>query len=163
MRFQSSPAPKSGCNCATIWRCCGVKSCFNPHPLRRADAIKAMTASTVSVVFQSSPAPKSGCNRLFFFAGISRICFNPHPLRRADAIMSGIGAYRQTEFQSSPAPKSGCNVGPILDGLPTMKFQSSPAPKSGCNSLRLSRFSAMRCFNPHPLRRADAIVLLKAT
>ena len=62
--------------------------CFNPHPLRRADAMPEIAAKQEQpiLVFQSSPAPKSGCNR------VTTTTVN------------------RQKFQSSPAPKSGCNI-----------------------------------------------------
>ena len=62
-RFQSSPAPKDGCNCRGVFRHAPARQCFNPHPPRRTGATpSACCAAPHTAQFQSSPAPKDGCN-----------------------------------------------------------------------------------------------------
>ena len=181
--FQSSPAPKSGCN--KLRRNRSSRSwCFNPHPLRRADAIahrwrfirrklvSILTRSeermqfddtfcrTMSNVFQSSPAPKSGCN-LDRLVRLTNGCgFNPHPLRRADAIIYGYRGQdrRRVSILTRSEERMQSNV--LFRLKSSIMFQSSPAPKSGCNPTHLQRsFHSQTCFNPHPLRRADAMTM----
>jgi len=114
-RFQSSPAPKGGCNkLGTMW-CEQSYQSFNPHPPRRAGAT-------------GSEWRRRGAGR--------QGGFNPHPPRRAGATLgSHLSHLAHGWFQSSPAPKGGCNR--MLMGWCTWRwmFQSSPAPKGGCNPL----------------------------
>jgi len=108
--FQSSPAPKSGCNRRRS-RIRSILYGFNPHPLRRADAICYVVGfyiycTCVSILTRSEERMQSNLARL---------------------------TLRVSMFQSSPAPKSGCNLQLIHQSPLLTLFQSSPAPKSGCN------------------------------
>ena len=137
------------------------KSGFNPHPLRRADAMCHGNFSTSFPRFQSSPAPKSGCNEQNFWPKqfIESVSILTRSEERMQYLLNRWKGENE-EFQSSPAPKSGCNI--CLTKLPgaVSVFQSSPAPKSGCNKIAFTTLSILYCFNPHPLRRADAIGLV---
>jgi len=112
-QFQSSPAPKGGCNTRgwrRPWRRFAVSILTRPegrvqHP-RVAEALAALRS------------------------------FNPHPPRRAGATPAGGGGPGgASQFQSSPAPKGGCNsrLAEADLSLAPQQFQSSPAPKGGCN------------------------------
>ena len=174
--FQSSPAPKDGCNLlAGITRpAAGYVSiltrpegrvqlyfsayvfiplfCFNPHPPRRTGATISfkITASSFHM-FQSSPAPKDGCNLTSLSDRATAKSFNPHPPRRTGATCGFARAVRGPYlFQSSPAPKDGCNLpaGEILHSR--FKFQSSPAPKDGCNQVLFNGWKALLEFQSSP-------------
>ena len=110
-KFQSSAAPKNGCNTGVDGhrplRC----SCFNPQPPRRTAVTRTLPASYFGHHwFQSSAAPKNGCNCLEKFSSM-RACAG---------------------FQSSAAPKNGCNPS-ACKNTRSISFQSSAAPKNGCN------------------------------
>ncbi len=108
--FQSSAAPKDGCN--------GPQQ-QQPSPtpvsiLSRPEGRLQLYPSGVTITsnsFQSSAAPKDGCNTWEAWRD-----------------------HRFIGFQSSAAPKDGCNVVvPSPFAVPSM-FQSSAAPKDGCNT-----------------------------
>ena len=84
--FQSSAAPKDGCDAVCPWR---VSSClhFNPQPPRRTAAIgiAAIIVYTCSE-FQSSAAPKDGCDAAGPCFRWGQSHFNPQPPRRTAAI-----------------------------------------------------------------------------
>ena len=109
---------------------------FNPHPLRRADAITGYKVKHARDMFQSSPAPKSGCNA------------------RGDSC-----EFCQKMFQSSPAPKSGCNGNNANTSKQTQKVSilTRSEERMQC-TVNLDKVRTALGFNPHPLRRADAII-----
>ncbi len=85
--FQSSAAPKGGCNRPSVTSNLSIALRFNPQPPRRAAATRVWHEETLlDVLFQSSAAPKGGCNG--------------RSLRPTGAGWA---------FQSSAAPKGGCN------------------------------------------------------
>ena len=108
--FQSSPAPKSGCNDGIAVLVSPRGKSFNPHPLRRAGATSASRNKRTPVAkFQSSPAPKSGCN-----------------------VSVGEGeAAEFVWFQSSPAPKSGCNLWAARYNKYNRRFNPHPLRRAG--------------------------------
>ena len=133
--------------------------CFNPHPARRPDAIRAAVelwrAVLVSILirpegrmqsgqpssyggrcwFQSSSGQKAGCNPSPPGSFRRGRCFNPHPARRPDAMRHVAAPSDVPKFQSSSGQKAGCN------------HRSRWTPQPGG-----------RRFNPHPARRPDAIL-----
>ena len=157
--FQSSPALTGGCYVGHGGTRLPSQR-FNPHPPLRADAIK--------------PEPE------LYIQGSG---FNPHPPLRADAIRVGWQLWRQRWFQSSPALTGGCYwqswpdplepfrvsiltrpYGRMLYDAPipipawAMAFQSSPALTGGCYAEVCVTWFWIKCFNPHPPLRADAIL-----
>ena len=84
-RFQSSAAPKDGCNST------------NASVLTRVKR------------FQSSAAPKDGCNSAPSPTPSAGRCFNPQPPRKTAATILMRYRYARYTFQSSAAPKDGCN------------------------------------------------------
>src|SRR3989344_4745705 len=82
--FQSSPAPRSGCNPKLIEASPDRDVSILTRSEERVQRC-GPCMPTPPNAFQSSPAPRSGCNlmeRRFFEAPT---CFNPHPLRGAGA------------------------------------------------------------------------------
>ena len=133
-RFQSSPAPKSGCNLPEFEACpeCGM---FQSSPAPKSGCNWNLPGGVVSVDrFQSSPAPKSGCNWENRPVMSPLQSFNPHPLRRA-----GATKYRHewcSTWDVSILTRSEERVQHGIRfslGKSDKGFQSSPAPKSGCN------------------------------
>ena len=169
-RFQSSPAPKGGCNghrshtnhhplsVSILTRPEGrvqrsphsqhalSPSSFNPHPPRRAGATPQSRRlhALLQCRFNPHPPRRAGAT-LASCSGLARVAgFNPHPPRRAGATMtiSDVSAVA-LRFQSSPAPKGGCNLDVAAWGARAPEFQSSPAPKGGCNARRERRNACM--------------------
>ncbi len=131
--FQSSPAPKGGCDSPSL----------SGRLARRS--------------FQSSPAPKGGCDvsPMIQVTSLHTVSILTRPegrMRLADA-NPAVGA---NLFQSSPAPKGGCDFHLHCPCWGAMEFQSSPAPKGGCDQKMSDLKWCICCFNPHPPRRADA-------
>ena len=108
--FQSSAAPKDGCN--LDGRVIGGNDLVFQSSAAPKDGCNPDTRVIQPVLmrFQSSAAPKDGCN-------------SAHARLRK----------REVLFQSSAAPKDGCNSGAGRRRLPRRWFQSSAAPKDGCN------------------------------
>ena len=136
-QFQSSAAPKDGCNFKRAWpklRAAG----FNPQPPRKTAATRFAhrgqpSCATVSILsrperrlqlrtfrnsghsraFQSSAAPKDGCNPEPHRDGDRHRRFNPQPPRKTAATPSpSLAPATARPFQSSAAPKDGCNGRP---------------------------------------------------
>ena len=136
-----------------------VFCCFNPHPIRRSDAMcravaRLCSAIIVSILIRSEDRMQFCCSGVNarHWSG-----FNPHPIRRSDAIIRLVSSRTLLKFQSSSDPKIGCNVVvsilafvsslvsilirsedrmqlivDIATAIQTM-FQSSSDPKIGCN------------------------------
>ena len=109
--FQSSPAPRGGCNMS------------DP----RIDV-------AIPVKFQSSPAPRGGCNNAWGAYVSWRWMSNPHPPREADATLVHL---THCLFQSGTRPERRMQqrLGGVCQ-LALDEFQSSPAPRGGCNALQ---------------------------
>ena len=133
--FQSSPAPKSGCNAG----CIKISNyCLQVSILTRSEERVQLPAfsnqSPATGCFNPHPLRRAGATPGFHWAILPVSSFNPHPLRRAGATCILPAFPRACNlFQSSPAPKSGCNRKSHEIAHKTYTFQSSPAPKSGCN------------------------------
>ena len=156
--FQSSPAPKSGCNINQLVSTCTHNMSFNPHPLRRADAIRRnSTIRGYRKCFNPHPLRRADAIMSYIMSPANR-GFNPHPLRRADAILRCVCILNAAEFQSSPAPKSGCNYATARIGnvLVHVSILTRSEERMQFKHKQLTQ-GIKRCFNPHPLRRADAI------
>ena len=86
VKFQSSPAPRSGCNRLRAQQDGGAAQGFNPHPLRGAGATYRRELSglewSVSILTRSEERVQRTMPRR---NGTCRSCFNPHPLRGAGA------------------------------------------------------------------------------
>src|SRR3989344_4960716 len=133
LMFQSSPAPRSGCNCRAV-RPRRSSRCFNPRPLRGAGATAAA-----------------------WFFGSAIKCFNPHPLRGAGATIAVLTPdLGGRGFNPHPLRGAGATASQALREGEDFSFQSSPAPRSGCNLDAPSSCMRAICFNPHPLRGAGA-------
>ena len=132
-RFQSSPAPRSGCN---------------ETPLKRSELVVHVSILTRSEervqrhswrriefesMFQSSPAPRSGCNYLPAIDAAER--------RHVSILTRSEERVQLFSHESMNANAT---------------FQSSPAPRSGCNRCRRACHCGKTRFNPHPLRGAGA-------
>ena len=64
--FQSSPAPRSGCNLRAAGRSCrGCRFQSSPAPRSGCNA-RLLVWNPIQKKFQSSPAPRSGCNRRLY-------------------------------------------------------------------------------------------------
>ncbi len=132
-KFQSSPAPKSGCYDSAS--AAGPEGQgFNPHPLQRAGATASLFA-------------------MAHILDVSILTRSKERVLLPASYVTGMPIYL---FQSSPAPKSGCYDGELPLHLILLQFQSSPAPKSGCYTITLADVSTTKSFNPHPLQRAGA-------
>ena len=131
--FQSSPAPKSRCNCSpatpTALRCC-----FNPHRLRRAGATACHTTgkphSGVSILTGSEePVQRRSVSRMYELIRVSILTGSEEPVQRLKHVPE-VHGFRVSILTGSEEP-----VQPRL-GLTSPfgePFQSSPAPKSRCN------------------------------
>ena len=115
-RFQSSPAPKSGCNCRA-----------------------GMRGARCSM-FQSSPAPKSGCN--LDGTNWDTVPYAVSILTRSEERVQprGLGGL-QYPIYVSILTRSEERVQQRQQSTSTsrQRFQSSPAPKSGCNGVKPAR------------------------
>ena len=86
--FQSSPAPKSGCNLEPALKIVSIQRVsILTRPEERVQRAVSGDHSRRRK-FQSSPAPKSGCNANAAEAASASHGFNPHPPRRAGATNS---------------------------------------------------------------------------
>ena len=136
LKFQSSAAPKNGCNPAP-----GGHHVFLP-------------------VFQSSAAPKNGCNPVRVFPKPRPASFNPQPPRRTAATLCASSwPGTMVRFQSSAAPKNGCNV-PVTqeaDVVYTVSILSRPEERLQPPSARPESVGRAG-FNPQPPRRTAATV-----
>ena len=178
--FQSSPAPKSRCNCVSLSR--------DSLPHR----------------FQSSPAPKSRCNaqsdkyyavtdNVSILTGseepvqrdkraspITGMGFNPHRLRRAGATKVLTNAKKGgISFNPHRLRRAGATIGtPDRAGGPVVsiltgseepvqrgrgvilrrrwRFNPHRLRRAGATPKPSSPFQAHKRFNPHRLRRAGA-------
>ena len=109
--FQSSPAPKSGCN----------------HD--------AFIVAPSSLGFQSSPAPKSGCN--LHRRQVCPVRVDVSILTRSEErVQRGAREVDDSAGSVSILTRSEERVQPSLqsEAISAVVFQSSPAPKSGCNA-----------------------------
>ena len=110
-------------------------------------------------MFQSSSSPKAGCNEpsLWNTLNVVQVSILIQPEGWMQWWEKLLG-YILRLFQSSSSPKAGCNNSLKTEIVMTM-FQSSSSPKAGCNALSLQSLTICFCFNPHPARRLDAILL----
>ena len=155
--FQSSSAPKSGRYVRSILPQ-SHHPCFNPRPLRRADATAVAVMVITFVMFQSSFAPKSG--RYGWHCIVHQylpVSFNPRPPRRADATdwhcivhqcLPGVSILVRPEERT------------LLDaycGRPTLSCVSILVrPEERTLRMPLQTTRRLGSFNPRPPRRADA-------
>ena len=144
--FQSSPAPRGGCN-ARCWMTVRRSSAFQSSPAPRGGCnamLDTRHALGAMDTFQSSPAPRGGCNRDVSHRQPSEVVSRVSILTRPERRMQRHVVRRATgkitcprSFQSSPAPRGGCNLRTLSwDSNPCslgIEFQSSPAPRGGCN------------------------------
>src|SRR3989344_891503 len=132
-RFQSSPAPRSGCN---------------ETPLKRSELVVHVSILTRSEErvqpvptrvplwknsFQSSPAPRSGCNDRRAYGAGQHQCFNPHPLRGAGATCHRLRCSTMTIVSILTRSEERVQRSRYICFSFWAVFQSSPAPRSGCN------------------------------
>ena len=132
--FQSSSSPKAGCYRNFI-RTKVIRTCFNPHPARRLDAMicKEIIWWVINL-FQSSSSPKAGCYTTGYVKSVVAASgFNPHPARRLDAISKIECIYSYTDV--------------------SILIQ----PEGWMLSDREGYVDRTFSFNPHPARRLDAI------
>ena len=159
--FQSSPAPKGGCNA------------------------RHRPGSSVSVTFQSSPAPKGGCNGRPFLlrvAPFDSFQSSPAPKGGCNATHHALTARQRlvsiltrpegrvqqglrlplpqpaaARFNPHPPRRAGAtSVSPVSLSYSCMRFNPHPPRRAGATSYRLSSCAALWRFNPHPPRRAGA-------
>src|SRR3989344_3529204 len=86
--FQSSPAPRSGCNFTFL----SLDTVIKVSILTRSEERVQRTGDVAphsAHSFQSSPAPRSGCNFEWRTIPRNHRRFNPHPLRGAGATAPG--------------------------------------------------------------------------
>src|SRR3989344_3532631 len=109
--FQSSPAPRSGCN-ATAGGASSSRACFNPHPLRGAGATCARPAARAGGAGFNPHPPRGAGATPGCWCGIrSRKSFNPHPLRGAGATGGSIDTRGPTgSFNPHPLRGAGATI-----------------------------------------------------
>ncbi len=135
IKFQSSPAPKSGCYvpCRALQ---GQPHRFNPHPLQRAGA----TSSRSTDSMRSSR-------------------FNPHPLQRAGATSRSRTARATfTSFNPHPLQRAGATPGCSISRSPMLVSILTRSKERVLQNRRQQNCAIAPCFNPHPLQRAGATV-----
>ena len=118
--FQSSPAPRGGCNFGRLRSCTALDHVVSilTRPERRMQhgtqaATRAIGTNPVSILTR----PERRMQRSW---------------RNAPSV---IAMSLTALFQSSPAPRGGCNLDCDAACLHPCRvmFQSSPAPRGGCN------------------------------
>ena len=156
--FQSSPALTGGCYDRRAICCPAIGKRFNPHPPLRADAIGRHPATEPPRTFQSSPALTGGCYAKHRSADRGHARFQSSPALTGGCYGELVDYHQENvAFQSSPALTGGCYSANSAGRSPYGAFQSSPALTGGCY-FNCSRIPVqIRCFNPHPPLRADAI------
>ncbi len=183
--FQSSAAPKGGCNAASRTRASAACS-FNPQPPRRAAATRVVAARLrQSLLVSILSRPEGRLQRPHERApgaSAAPVSILSRPEGRLQLPSSRRPGSSSRRFQSSAAPKGGCNPMPLCTPCTSPRqfqsaaapkggcnpsrrphsrpssprFQSSAAPKGGCNRVPCTRFGESASFNPQPPRRAAA-------
>ena len=136
-QLRSSPGPKTGCSATHRPPPPSTPPGCDPHPVRGPGAASARwSPARRASGLRSSPGPKTGCS--------------------SHSDSHGAAA---PELRSSPGPRTGCSDRePPLDGAGRRRtLRSSPGPKTGCSASRdRLRRCAVRCCDPHPVRRPGA-------
>ena len=115
--FQSSAAPKDGCDTSKQQEAAREAKTFNPQPPRRTAATtssprEAKLSPPPSTFFQSSAAPKDGCdpNVMTDTPTWTPLSILSRPEGRLRLRGTGQQGRLPPLFQSSAAPKDGCDA-----------------------------------------------------
>src|SRR3989344_4117599 len=181
MMFQSSPAPRSGCNYAVsrLYALLSVSILTRSEErvqrraeqrFKRAFDVSILTRSEEQVQLEDAVARhhRLQCfnpHRLRGAGATSRDPgeqaaqggFNPHPLRGAGATKERHGEGSAENVSILTRSEERVQPGKISTATQqSFTFQSSPAPRSGCNGRHGRHADGGNRFNPHPLRGAGA-------
>src|SRR3989344_2527837 len=140
MMFQSSPAPRSGCNYAV-------------SRLYALLSVSILTRSEERVQRRAEQRFKRAFDVSILTRSEERV---QHPAPPVNKLPKAVPIL--------PRPEERVQLKNVTVKVAQKMFQSSPAPRSGCNPGRFQpqRSRALR-FNPHPLRGAGATGGMGAT
>ncbi len=181
-QFQSSAAPKDGCN---LWPplkagsvndqvsilsrperrlqrrwhpgAGGAPRGFNPQPPRKTAATAApLKGSETLTSFNPQPPRKTAATGRGADPHRLPGCFNPQPPRKTAATGGRLaGGDHHAGFNPQPPRKTAATTGRTSKSRPEA-FQSSAAPKDGCNAGGGPACARPGGFNPQPPRKTAA-------